>query len=164
MSCTTTPDLRQREYVGRRVGAICGCWATLLLPFAYAGYVQQGPVLCPLRALFGLPCPGCGMTRAFCALSQFEWLSAVELNALCIPLVLVLFITPVVALVELARGKPCRFYSFLYSSRVAWCCGGVTAAYHVGRLVWWAHTGALMNDYLKSSWGFQMLNWLMLRS
>jgi hypothetical protein len=45
-------------------------------------------VLCPFRALTGLPCPGCGMTRAFCALGHGEWRLAVGFNALS-PLVFV---------------------------------------------------------------------------
>lgn len=37
-------------------------------------------ILCPFRALTGHPCPGCGMTRAFCALMHGELWRAVKLN------------------------------------------------------------------------------------
>ena len=38
--------------------------------------------MCPFRALTHYPCPGCGMTRAFCALAHFELWRAVKFNAL----------------------------------------------------------------------------------
>lgn len=41
---------------------------------------ELGVTLCPLRALTGSPCPGCGMTRAFCALMHGELWRAVKLN------------------------------------------------------------------------------------
>jgi hypothetical protein len=37
-------------------------------------------VLCPFRALTHYPCPGCGMTRAFCALAHGEFWRAIKLN------------------------------------------------------------------------------------
>jgi hypothetical protein len=43
---------------------------------------EGGLVLCPFRALTHYPCPGCGMTRAFCALAHFELWRAVRFNAL----------------------------------------------------------------------------------
>lgn len=36
--------------------------------------------LCPFRALTHHPCPGCGMTRAFCALAHGEFWRAMKLN------------------------------------------------------------------------------------
>ena len=45
-----------------------------------------GFVLCPFRALTGLPCPGCGMTRAFCAIGHGDFAGALGFNPLA-PLV-----------------------------------------------------------------------------
>jgi len=36
--------------------------------------------LCPLHAFTGLPCPGCGMSRAIAAISQGQWSTAAALN------------------------------------------------------------------------------------
>ena len=47
-----------------------------------------GPALCPLRGLTGLPCPGCGLTRATGALLRGRVGDALQMHPL-IPLVLV---------------------------------------------------------------------------
>lgn len=43
-------------------------------------------VLCPFRALTNLPCPGCGMTRAFLALGRLDFAGAWARNPLSFPL------------------------------------------------------------------------------
>ena len=55
------------------VFAVSATWRASELP---------GVVLCPFRALTGLPCPGCGMTRAFCSIGHGELAGAFGYNAL----------------------------------------------------------------------------------
>jgi hypothetical protein len=65
--------------------------ALFVLPLASAVFVVSamwspsdlpGFTLCPLRALTGYPCPGCGMTRAFCSIGHGELARAIGYNAL----------------------------------------------------------------------------------
>lgn len=55
------------------VFAVSALWSPADLP---------GFVLCPFRAVTGLPCPGCGMTRAFCALGHGDLSGAFGYNVL----------------------------------------------------------------------------------
>lgn len=47
---------------------------------------------CPFRALTGLPCPGCGMTRAMLSLGQIKPAGAAAFNPLSIPLFLAMLL------------------------------------------------------------------------
>lgn len=70
--------------------------ASFVIPFS-----GLGVDLCPLHAFTGLPCPGCGMTRAFIALAAGELAVAVGAN----PFVVVAYPT-FVALGALALLPP----------------------------------------------------------
>lgn len=37
---------------------------------------------CPFKQLFGIPCPGCGTTRAFCAFFKGNFVEAFTINPL----------------------------------------------------------------------------------
>lgn len=74
---------------------------------------ESGLVLCPFRALTHYPCPGCGMTRAFCALAHFEFWRAVKFNALSPLLFLVALIAWARAAANVFRIE--RLRSFLAS-------------------------------------------------
>lgn len=46
--------------------------------------------LCPFHFITGIPCPGCGMTRAFLTLGQLKMKEAIALNPFSIPLLSVM--------------------------------------------------------------------------
>lgn len=44
--------------------------------------VEHGSSMCPLRALTGVECPSCGLTRSFVALGNLSWADAVAAHPL----------------------------------------------------------------------------------
>jgi hypothetical protein len=64
--------------------------------------------ICLLRRLFHLPCPGCGMTRAFAALAKGDWSAAVALHPLAPFLAAELILGWVAWGIALAARRPLR--------------------------------------------------------
>jgi hypothetical protein len=52
----------------------------LVLSFALQPFTENGPTLCLFRKWTGLPCPGCGLTRSFCAISHGHFADAWSYN------------------------------------------------------------------------------------
>ena len=68
-----------------------GVWATLsavltasllLPPPGPDGSLGHLPSLCPFYNLTGLPCPGCGLTRAFVCLGHGRWIESLHWHPL----------------------------------------------------------------------------------
>ena len=59
-------------------------WALALAaiagPAVVASLMTHGPVLCGFRALFGVPCPGCGLTRCLAALTRGDVVAAFRVH------------------------------------------------------------------------------------
>ena len=80
--------------------------ALLAACFFYYPYAFTGPVICPVPLTLGIPCPGCGITRAFGLASHGHFAEAYAFHPLW-PLVLAYFLF--VWLYQLhveARGVP----------------------------------------------------------
>lgn len=59
--------------------------AVLFIPFgllarANDGFTNGGAIPCVWRSLTGYPCPGCGLTRAFAAISEFNIVDSIRFN------------------------------------------------------------------------------------
>lgn len=159
MSCTLTPppDLEARRFVTNRVVTIVVCLTSVAAPFLWNATVRNGPILCPSRGLLGVPCPACGLTRAFCALARLDVPAALSFNALAIPLAMLFLVAPVVATYELSRGRRCQWYRFLYSMKLARVCALTLIVYYLVRMTVWFADGTLTEEYLKSGLIYRLL-------
>jgi len=76
--------LRDRRFLEERQGALVRILLVVLVVL-FVG-LSSSPlasvVLCPFRQLTGLPCPGCGMTRALNALAHGQWELALSFHPL----------------------------------------------------------------------------------
>ena len=121
----------RRRRIVRLAGMILLWPAAFAALYLYRPAVLEGPVFCPVRLAIGLPCPGCGLTRAFSFMTHGEFGRAIQFNA----------IAPVVAVYFAAVW----LYYALYAWRGAppawptWTLAGsfmlVAGAYWVGRWV-----------------------------
>lgn len=64
----------------RALGTLLGLTAVFVVAVLWDPADELRVTLCPFRALTHHPCPGCGMTRAFCALAHGELWRAIQLN------------------------------------------------------------------------------------
>lgn len=65
-------------------------WSGLFLLVHFFGVsldeaLEHLPIFCPFKAITGIPCPGCGMTRAFLELAEGDFVAAFQLNPFSIP-------------------------------------------------------------------------------
>jgi hypothetical protein len=105
---TAAADERRpgRKFVKRRLAVLTALAATglyLLYTFDPAGSAYYPG--CPLRALTGYQCPGCGTTRALHALLHGEFMAAWNFN----PMLFVMSAALAPALPEAARGRAPRY-------------------------------------------------------
>jgi hypothetical protein len=143
-----------QTFRGRRILVAAGALGLLALGHVIAPYADSGPVLCPLHGLLGLPCPGCGMTRALSALLQLELDSALRHHGLSPLLLLALSVTPFACVYEAWRREPTfsRPLGVLCRSRLA--AGALLAllsVHHGLRLIAWRQDGTL-REYAETSW------------
>lgn len=149
-----TSGYPHKHFAGNRVLLMAVSALTLAAPFIFSG--AELPVLCPMHGIFGLPCPGCGLGRAFTALSQGDFLAALKFHVLAIPFALLLVVAFFTALYELIARKRLSYYDFMYSMKIARGAMIFTLAYHFLRFTWLLYTGALYTDYIQTSWTYSL--------
>ncbi|MEU6241384.1 DUF2752 domain-containing protein [Streptomyces sp. NPDC047024] len=118
----------------RRLAAPAGALAAVAGAFAYVGAVdpnQPGhyPV-CPLYALTGLYCPGCGGLRSAHAFVHGDFLGALRDNAFGVAAYAAFAVLWTVWAVRAARGRPLRID---VAPAVLWVSGGALLVFTVVR-------------------------------
>lgn len=71
-------------------------------------WLTDGPILCPVRLLTGVPCPGCGMTRAVASCVLGDWMGAFHHHPLAVPLLGLAVVTALLAWCPPAWQEPWR--------------------------------------------------------
>ena len=113
--------------------------ALLAACFFYYPFVFSGPILCPMHLLLGLPCPGCGLTRAFCLASRGHFGEAYSFHPLYPLFFLYFAFLWGFKLVETWRGTP----PALPTGRIARVALLAVFAFWAERLVFFFALGGL---------------------
>jgi len=104
------------------VAGLCGI-AGLVLLHVWTPDGDAASSVCLVRRLFHLPCPGCGMTRAFASLAKGDWPAAVKLHPLAPVLAVELAAGWAIWGIALAASRPlrlpCRLDSLLLANLAA---------------------------------------------
>jgi hypothetical protein len=85
-----------------------GLWIIPAIGFvasAFGTAATRGPILCLFRAVTGIPCAGCGMTRAFVAIGHGHPAAAFDYNPLSPAAWLWMLIWWFIAVAYLLRGR-----------------------------------------------------------
>ena len=82
-------------------------------------YISRVP-LCPFHAVTGLPCPGCGMSRAFLLLGQLKFMEALAMNPFSIPLILLMIIYVALGRIPGLLQNKYLEYIFLFTILAFW--------------------------------------------
>ena len=61
--------------------------------------------LCPIKSIFGISCFGCGMTRGFISIINFDFKSAFEYNVLSIPLFIGIVLYSIFSYIDIIFDK-----------------------------------------------------------
>jgi hypothetical protein len=121
-------ERRARTWAAAGLAGIVG----LAVFHVWAPSGDPAHAVCLLRRFFHLPCPGCGMTRAFAALAKGDWSTAIALHPLAPVLAAELIGGWVVWGIALASHRPWRLTARLDSLLLANL--GALAALWLGRV------------------------------
>ena len=132
-----SPDLHQRiaAVSSTEVTAAIGVGGIVIAALLPAGGIEDGPVLCPFRALTGLPCPGCGLTRSWVYLMHGDIGSSLASNWFGPVLIVAVLVLAVVSLRSRLRGKRPTDLDKLVKSRIVLGFFALFIAYGAVRLV-----------------------------
>ena len=122
-------------------------WLIVALFAVEVVLILTGHYQCPFYAITGVPCPGCGLTRAGICLLQLDFAGAFALN----PAIYLVALTAGFALLSLLLKKTWHTQVWPYGAMMV----GVLLIYVVRMALYFPHTSPLV--WNESAPRFQML-------
>jgi len=143
---TTTPSAHEERRTTRLLrraristadvvaaGGVAGIGVSFLLS---PDHIEDGPVLCPFRAITGLPCPGCGLTRSWVYAAHGWWRESFASNPFGMVVVAAIVALAVTVVVRRVRRTPPPDLDKLLKHPVAIGIGAVWLVYAIIRLAY----------------------------
>ena len=104
----------------RQLGLLWGAVSVvLLLALPHSRQLAQALPTCAFRAVIGLPCPTCGLTRATLALADLDFVAALQINPLATILSVAFVVGGLIAGLSALGGRPLREPGWVLGS-VVW--------------------------------------------
>lgn len=101
-----------KEYLKIFTNFIKKAWLILIALIAYILLTNHFfHTSCPIKLIFGLPCPGCGMSRACLSALSFHFIKAFKYHAFFIMI-------PILAFVIIFKERP--NINKIYKSKIFW--------------------------------------------
>lgn len=115
--------------------------------YSYTNY--NSPFQCPILAFTGIPCPGCGLTRSFLALTQGNLSSSFSYHLLGPILFLLLMFVTIHLLLEIVTKRKIKaFYIKIISNDTIQKLTLVSIfIYYLGKLILMYSTGELSKNF-----------------
>lgn len=111
--------------------------ASVLLPLpSRDGRISHLPSLCPFYNLTGLPCPGCGLTRAFVCLGHGHWRDAWHWHPLGWLIFLIFALLWLRSGLYWLRGMTLLPLSPAVNNRLGWTTAAVLLLFGAARIGW----------------------------
>jgi Protein of unknown function (DUF2752) len=114
-------------------------------------HLKTDQSLCPLKALTGMPCPSCGITKSMVYFYEGNLLKSIEYHILGPAVITFSFFVIVLFVVEL-RTKKDYFQKYLYHRKLAYGLAIFLAVYHLIRLVVFIRSHSFDEIVKESMW------------
>lgn len=135
---------------------IAGAVVALAIPFFIMlhdthGEIETAQSLCPFKFLTGLPCPGCGITKAFIFIYKGDLTKSLCYHLFGVPAFVFCIGTIIVLTAELITKKE-FFNNLMHSSQLGYALGFFLAGYHLIRLIHFLTTNSVAEILRQSVW------------
>lgn len=114
-------------------------------------HLKSDQSLCPLKALTGMPCPSCGITKSMVYFYEGNLLKSIEYHILGPFVIAFCFFVIVLFAVELKTKKD-YFQKYLYSRKLAYGLALFLIIYHIIRLIFFLQNHTFDDVMRESVW------------